>query len=271
MRAKIQAACLTLFLCVFVWCLSPFPAALAQPVPSSGLDQGLTSFYDNRAAQKSKIEVLSNLGASIAVPFVKDSLPANFASLSDSELIEQLKSIPIDDLITALGDGAFQQGVFDFEQAQAVIPGTDTSFTVTGELAADNGSLTVGKLYSVVAGKPNLSACPVSIEDTQIAFFDEASEADAKAAELAHEGYLVYVTGNRAVQKAAVKKLLDLGCVFVNGVTKKVTVDFRDIFYLLPSRTSSLQQITREYPLVYLPKTDSIYLVNSRKLYGADQ
>ena len=40
-----------------------------------------------------------------------------------------------------------------------------------------------GRIYTVVAGKP-LSECPLNIEETTIAFFDNVPEAESKAEEL---------------------------------------------------------------------------------------
>jgi hypothetical protein len=157
----------------------------------------------------------------------------------------------------SLGDGSFQQAVLDFQQVVPLIPGTAQYFSFTAPLGTD-------KLYSVVAGKPDVTSCPLQIDDTQVAFFTTEKEAIEKAEKLMAEDYLVYVSPDKEAQIAAVEALLKLGCCSINGLTKKATVNFEDIYYLLPN---DLQQPARQQPFIYSPEGDFIYLVNARKTY----
>jgi hypothetical protein len=169
-----------------------------------------------------------------------------------------------------LGDGSFQSADLDFSTTQPTIPKTNTRISFTGPIGTNNGVPETSKLYAVVAGNPKLNTCPIEVQETQIAFFNQKDDADTKAQVLSDEGYLVYVTSNAVVQKEAIDKLMKLNCqpnaqgVVVNGKTQKVTVDFTDIFNLLPQ---NLQQPAKNSPFVYSPKGDSIYLVNARKEY----
>jgi hypothetical protein len=176
----------------------------------------------------------------------------------------------VKDLTDKLGDGSFQSADLDFSTTQPTVPNTNTRISFTGPITTTNGVSETSKLYAVVAGKPKLNTCPVEVQETQIAFFNQKDDANAKAQSLSDDGYLVYVTTNAAVQKEAQTKIEHLNChpnasgVIVNGKTQKVTVDFTDIFNLLPK---NLQQPAKNSPFVYSPKGDSIYLVNARKEY----
>lgn len=221
-------------------------SAFAQPVFTDKLDLGLTSFYPDAASQQTKVNTLEKLDYSISVP------------------------LSVKDLDDKLGDGSFQSADLDFSTTQPTVPGTNTRISFTGPITTTDGVAQTSKLYAVVAGKPKLSTCPVEVQETQIAFFNQKDDANAKAQFLSDEGYLVYVTTNAAVQKEAQTKIKELNCqpnaqgVIVNGKTQKVTVDFTDIFNLLPQK---LQQPAKNSPFVYSPKGDSIYLVNARKEY----
>ena len=222
-------------------------SALAQPVFTDKLDLGLTSFYPDATSQQTKVNTLEKLNYNISVPLsMKDLVPEK------------------------LGDGSFQSADLDFSTTQPTVPGTNTRISFTGPITTTDGVSQTSKLYAVVAGKPKLSTCPVEVQETQIAFFNQKDDANAKAQSLSDQGYLVYVTTNAAVQKEAQTKIKELNCqpnaqgVIVNGKTQKVTVDFTDIFNLLPQK---LQQPAKNSPFVYSPKGDSIYLVNARKEY----
>lgn len=224
-------------------------SAFAQPVFTDKLDLGLTSFYPDAASQQTKVNTLEKLNYSISVP------------------------LNVKDLGEKLGDGSFQSADLDFSTTQPTIPDTNTRIYFTGPITTTNGVAQTSKLYAVVAGKPKLSTCPVEVQETQIAFFNQQDDANAKAQSLSDEGYLVYVTTNAAVQKEAQTKIKELNCkpnsqgVIVNGKTQKVTVDFTDIFNLLPQ---NLQGAAKNAPFVYSPQGDSIYLVNARKEYPTE-
>ena len=152
-------------------------SALAQPVFTDKLDLGLTSFYPDAASQQTKVNTLEKLGYGISVP------------------------LSVKDLGDKLGDGSFQSADLDFSTTQPTVPGTNTRISFTGPITTTNGVAQTSKLYAVVAGKPKLSTCPVEVQETQIAFFNQKDDANAKAQSLSDEGYLVYVTTNAAVQK----------------------------------------------------------------------
>jgi hypothetical protein len=239
-----------LIACVFALLILPLGnVALAQAVFEDGMDIGLTSFYTDASSQETKVEVLKDiLDYDIAVPLnIKDLNPAK------------------------VGNGMFQAADLDFATAEPKIPGTATRIQFSGPVTAVNGENQTLPLYSVVGGKTKESSCPVEIEDTQIAFFTEIDEAQAKADDLEAKGYLVYVSVDSDAQGKAIGDIKDLNClpnaegIVVNGKTQQVTVDFTKVFNLLPAR---LQQAARKEPFVYFPKSDAIYLVNARKVYG---
>ena len=236
--------------CILPWILFGFLAlgngstAFAQPVHEDGLDVGLTHFYNNPTPQKEAVETLKNTGFNIAVP------------LNINDLTEQ-----------GLGDGSFQRADLDFTQSVPSIPETNTRIQF-------DGPITNSTLYSVVAGQVDKNSCPIEIKDTQIAFFDTESEAITKAEELSKsdDGYLVYVSPNQEATNRALEKIKELNCqpnakgIVVNGATRRVTVDFSDIYTLLPTK---LQQSAKDSSFMYSPKGagNPIYLVNGRKLY----
>lgn len=239
-----------LIACVLAILILPLGnVALAQPIFEDGLDVAVTSFYTSASRQERKVEVFKDiLDYDVAVPL-------NVKDLSASQV----------------GNGVFQAADLDFSTAQADIPGTATRIQFSGPVTSVNGENKTGLLYSVVAGKTQENSCPVEIEDTQIAFFENRDEAAAKAQSLADDDYLVYVSVNSDAQDQAIEKIKELNCrpntqgIVVNGKTQKVTVDFTKVFNLLPPR---FQQAAREEPFVYFPKGDAIYLVNARKIYG---
>jgi hypothetical protein len=207
------------------------------------LDVGLTSFFTNTGRQETQVENLKKSGYDIAVPLK----------------MEGLKN---------LGDGAFQIADLDFSSSAPSIPGTARRIPVEAPLAAPGDS---SLLYAVVAGIPDQGTCPVSIKETKIAFFDDKQESSDAAAKISEAGYIVYVTANEDVQKEAKEKIEALNCqpnaegLLVNGKTSSVSVDFTDIWPLLPA---NLQGAAKAGPFQYAPSpsSDAIYLVNGRKL-----
>ncbi|MEH2289802.1 hypothetical protein [Nostoc sp.] len=127
------------------------------------------------------------------------------------------------------------------------------------------------KLYSVVSGKP-LPQCPLEVQDTQINFFLDSDDASKRAKELDAQGYFIYVSPIEELRKKVLDALYDQyssgsknpSCFLVNGTTKKITVDFQNIYTLLPPQ---LQQPAREKALVFLPKNENefLYVVNARE------
>ncbi len=232
--------------------IATFLVAASLGLPGSAaaaeLDLGLTSFSTSPELQAGKVKTLKNLGYNVAVPLnVSDLTPAK------------------------LGDGSFQIADLDFTQSVPTIPKTNTRIYFDGPITLDsNGNLTKSKLYSVVAGKQVPNSCPIEIEQTQIAFFDTIEAAD-KQADTWSKDYLVYVTSNKDVQKDAAEKIIQLNCkpsstgIIVDGRTKNVSVDFTNIWPLLPQE---LQQPAQDGPFTYSPSVgNDIYIVNARKLY----
>ncbi|MFM6278490.1 MAG: hypothetical protein ACKPE2_09420, partial [Dolichospermum sp.] len=138
--------------------------AFAQPVFTDKLDLGLTSFYPDAASQQTKVNTLEKLNYSISVP------------------------LNVKDLDDKLGDGSFQSADLDFSTTQPTVPGTNTRISFTGPITTTNGVAQTSKLYAVVAGKPKLSTCPVEVQETQIAFFNQKDDANTKAQALSDEG-----------------------------------------------------------------------------------
>lgn len=226
---------------VFSICLMLSPLLPISPAFAAGADVGLTSFYRDARGQENKVGVLSNIGYNVAVPLN----------------VKQLKD---------LGDGGFTQADLDFSTALPTIPKTDRRISFEAPL----GSTPAARLYAVVAGIPDPASCPIAVKQTKIVFFDNKKAADEAASQIAKDGFLVYVTTNSDVQKDAMKKIEELNCkpdasgIIVNGKTKLVSVDFTNIWPLLPE---DLQQPAKVSPFVYQPAggSDSIYLVNARK------
>ncbi|MEB3334547.1 MAG: hypothetical protein VKP70_06140 [Cyanobacteriota bacterium] len=218
------------------------PLARVSPAWAAAPDVGLTSFYSDAQDQDKKVETLKTLGFDVAVP------------LNVSEL-------------SSLGDGSFTQADLDFTSAVPSIPKTDKRITFQAPLGSNASS----RLYAVVAGIPDKGTCPITVQQTKIVFFDNQQAAEQAAKAIAQDGFLVYVTTDSSVQADAKQKIKDLNCqpdgtgVIVNGKTKFVSVDFSNIWPLLPN---NLQQAAKRSPFTYQPASgsDAIYLVNARKL-----
>jgi hypothetical protein len=223
-------------------CLILSPFASVSSAWAAAPDVGLTSFYSNAQDQIKKVDILKRLDYKVAVPLKVSELPG-------------------------LGDGSFTVADLDFTSAVPSIPNTAKRISFQAPLRSRPSS----RLYAVVAGIPDKGACPISVKQTKIVFFDNQQAADKAAATIANNGYLVYVTTNSSVQADAQQKIKDLNCkpdgsgIIVNGKTKFVSVDFTNIWPLLPN---NLQQAAKASPFEYRPAggTDSIYLVNARKL-----
>jgi len=255
---------LTAFLSIilsFVVCLGGLSPALAQEPPEP-LSRGITTFYATQAQQEDGEEVYEDiLGYDVAIPNPdqSDMLPENLSDFPAAykKVLEYSRQ-------KNGTNGSFTQGWFDFQFADAVIPGTDAIFQISDFLNT--------RVYSVVAGIPE-SQCPLVIRSTAIAFFDNVEGAELKAQELDAEGYLVYVSpvddltiksfSTLFYNKDTGKKKTNPDCFLVSGETENAKVDFSNIFYLLPP---NLQQPARQAPFEYGPRNgDFIYLVNARK------
>lgn len=217
---------------------------------------GITTFYSTPEQQKQGVTVYQDiLNYGVAVPF---QLPPDFVIPNSKKAFEK-KVAP--QLIDALGDGSVTKAWFDFQSAK-----TATSGNQLFRIDAPVGE----KLYSVVAGKP-AQQCPLEIEDTQISFFTDATKAITKAQDLDHQGYLIYVSPDKNLREKVIDDLYDQykaekknkACFLVNGATQKVTVDFQEIFTLLPP---GLQQPAQDQPFVFFPKLgNKLYIVNARQ------
>jgi hypothetical protein len=232
---------------------------LPRPVPTPPV-YSVTNFYNNPGNQAEGVKVYTNTGFDVIIPNPnqQDQLPEKLRDFT-TFYANFLRELRYKNGI----NGSFTKGRFDFQSAVAQASG-DELFEIDAPLG--------GRLYSVVAGLPD-TQCPLKIADTQIAFYDDAVEAIEKAKDLASNKYLVYVSPSDKLTVDAFgkifydkngKKKLDPNCFIVSGATEKVTVDYRDIFFLLPPR---LQQPARQAPFVFAPKPTSqfIYLVNARK------
>jgi|GEM_PF-1924642 len=233
-----------------VFILTVGNGAFAQPIFDDGFDVGLTSFYSDPFTQEEKVESLKSIGFDVMVPLQVPSEVPIMPKMAEVDTKE-------------FGNGAFQSAELDFATAVPSIPGTDTRISFSGRVEQVDGMPTTAFLYSVVAGKPKAS-CPIEVEETQIAFFDNPQDASERATSLSNDGFLVYVSVNAEAQAKAIERIGELKCLIVNGKTQKVTVDFRNISNLLPPR---LQQQAARRPFIYTPKSDAIYLVNARRLY----
>ncbi|BAY38095.1 chitinase/cellulase [Nostoc sp. NIES-2111] len=238
----------------FVLWLGGLSPALAQSSPKPAL--GITSLYNNPEDQKQGYSVYHDiLQYAVAIP--AQEIPQGVPIPQTKEEFQKL----LPGLVDKLGDGSVTKAWFDFQAAQAQTAGNEL-FSVN----APSGQ----KLYTVVAGDPALS-CPLQIKDTQIAFFTDANKAIAKAKELDAKQYLVYVSPSKDLSAKALNALYDSyqssgnqSCFIVDGATQQITVDFQNIFALLPPR---LQQSARQQPFVFTPRRgqDNLYLVNARQ------
>jgi hypothetical protein len=248
----------------FVVCLGGVSPALAQQAPQPA-SRGITTLYVTPEQQAEGVKVYGNIlkyDVAIPNPDLSAMLPENLSDFPAAyqQVLEQgRKNNGI--------NGSFTEGWFDFQGATAVTPGTNTLFTIDASRDSRDD-----RIYTVVAGKPS-SQCPLNIQETAIAFFDNVGAAESKANELDANGYLVYVSpsDNLTIKafsqlfydQATGKKKTNSACFLVSGATEKVTTDFRQIFPLLPP---ALQQPARQAPFQYFPRTGNfIYLVNARK------
>ena len=219
--------------------------ALLSPASAVAADVGLTSFYPSDSAQQAKVNVLNSLGFTVAVP------------LKASAFADPSK----------LGDGGFTQADLDFTSAIPTTPGTATRVSFESPLGPAGRPL---RLYAVVAGMPMEGSCPIAVKKTMIMFSSNPDESSQQAELLSKQGFLVYVTINKAVQQTAAQALMKLNCkgdasgVVVNGQTQAVSIDFTKVYSLLPA---SLQQAAKSGSFEYAPAKGStyIYLVNGRK------
>lgn len=242
---------LAIILGSILW-LSPVNPVFAQ---SSSIDsaQGIISVYNNPELQKQKKEIFEQLNYQISIPF---ELPPGI-KIPDTK--QEFDHQFLSQGVKTLGDGSITQAQFDFQGLIAESVGAEL-FTVDAPLGK--------RLYSVVAGQP-LEQCPLEIKDTQIAFFTDKDKAIEKADELAHNDYLVYVSPEKKFSKDVVDNLYaaysehsrDRACFGVDGATRQISVDFKDIYELLPPR---LQQPAKLRPFVFYPKGDFLYVVNAR-------
>lgn len=217
---------------------------------------GITTIYSTPEQQKKGVTVYKDiLKYGVAVPF---ELPPGFEIPASKKAFNKEVAPKI---VESLGDGSVTKAWFDFQEAKAATAGNKL-FSVDAPVGE--------KLYTVVAGKPS-QQCPLEIEDTQISFFTKRRNAVEKAQELDKEGYFIYVSPAKALRRKVVTALYDeyrdekknAACFLVNGATQKITVDFQDIFNLLPA---DLQQPAREAPFVFLPKVGkNLYIVNARQ------
>ncbi|HLP89515.1 MAG TPA: hypothetical protein VK184_13100 [Nostocaceae cyanobacterium] len=218
----------------------------------------LTNFYSNPDNQAEGVKVYNQLGYDVIIPNQPTQLPPTL-----SEFNETFPKILQQQQLKNGINGSFTKGRFDFQAAVAQAAG-DELFEINAPLN--------GRLFTVVAGLP-ASECPLKIADTQIAFYDTVKEALVKANELSNNKYLVYVSPSIKLTTETFGKIfydsngnqkIDPNCFIVSGATEKATVDYRDIFFLLPPR---LQQPAKLAPFVFSPKPTSpfIYLVNARK------
>lgn len=244
----------------FIISLSGVSPAFAQalPLPAS---RGINSFYLTPEQQAQGVQTYQQLRYDIAIPSPDLSaiLPENvkdFPAVYQQILAEGRKKNDI--------NGSFTEAWFDFNAATAVTPGTNTLFTMNAPRD--------GRIYSVVAGLPTFQ-CPLKINSTEIAFFVQQADAEAKAAELDRQGYSVYVSPVDDLTIKAFSRLFyepDTGrkktnkdCFLVTGATEKIKANFQKVSTLLPP---ALQQPARQEPLEYVPRVGNfIYLVNARK------
>lgn len=218
---------------------------------------GITTLYSTSEQQAQGVTVYKDiLQYAIATPF---ALPPNFPIPATKE---EFDKTVVPGLVKVLGDGSVTKAWFDFQAGQAKSTGNQL-FSVDAPLGQ--------KLYSVVAGKPS-QQCPLTIQDTQIDFFLNSDDAAKRAKELDAQNYFIYVSPVKELRKKLLDALYDQyssgnknpSCFLVNGTTKKITVDFQDIYTLLPPQ---LQQPAKERPLVFLPKSGNefLYVVNARQ------
>ncbi len=236
----------------FVFWLGGDNSAFAQSFSAKSA-RGVISVYNTPEQQEHKKEIFKKEHYQISIPF---QLPEGINIPDTKEDFDnKLLTLGVD----KLGDGSVTEAWFDFQNVKAD--------TVGNELFIANAPLGQ-RLYSVVAGKA-LQQCPLEIEDTQIAFFTDKDKAVEKANKLADDNYFVYVSPEPKFRKNVIDDLYvaysehskERACFAVDGATKKITLDLKDIYNLLPER---LQQPARQHPFVFYPKDDFLYVVNAR-------
>ncbi|WP_016952750.1 hypothetical protein [Anabaena sp. PCC 7108] len=240
---------------------TPIPSATpdaisAPPSNATKTTLGITTIYSTPEQQKKGVTVYEEtLKYGIAVPF---QLPPGFRIPANKKVFDTLV---VPKLVDVLGDGSVTKAAFDFQAAAAATSGNQL-FNIDAPLGQ--------KLYSVVAGKPS-QQCPLQIEDTQISFFTDVNKASAQAKTLDTQGYFIYVSPVRQLRRKVLDALYDQykdgnkneTCFLVNGATEKITVNFQDIFTLLPP---NLQQPARETPFIFYPKFGkNLYILNARQ------
>ena len=245
----------------FVVCLGGVSPALAQQAPQPA-SRGITTLYVTPEQQAQGVNVYADIlkyDVAIPNPDLSAMLPENLKDFPAA-----YKPILEKGQKENGTNGSFTEGWVDFQAASAVTPRTNTLFTIDAPLN--------GRIYTVVAGKPS-SQCPLNIQETAIAFFDNVKAAESKANELDGKGYLVYVSSvdNLTIKafselfydKDTGKKKTNSDCFLVSGATEKVTTDFSQIFSLLPPK---LQGPAKQAPFEFSPRVgEFIYLVNARK------
>lgn len=252
---------------LIVFSLTIGNSAFAQPVFEDGLLYGLTTFYPNPTQQT---EAVISLGGTDQnknttqyknpeCPAFKSGIVIPFSN-PDTKYLGQ-----------CAGDGSFQVGDLDFSASTPAILGTNTRIQLSTSPRKEGDKIITPKIYAVVAGTAEPKTCPVAITDTQVAFFKTKDEAANISEYLNKKNYIVYVSPNPKVQAESLKNIkcdVPVGQLLVSGITKKVTVDFRDVYELLPS---DLQQTAKNSVFTYTPQkgSDYIYLLNARAKYGS--
>ncbi|MGM3305053.1 hypothetical protein ACSQ6I_03550 [Anabaena sp. WFMT] len=248
----------------FIICLGGVSPALAQQIPQP-TSRGITTFYLTPEQQKQGVQIYQQLKYDVAIPNpdLSAALPQN---LQDFPAV--YKKVLAEGRRKNGTNGSFTEGWFDFQASTAVIPGTNTLFTINAPRD--------GRIYSVVAGSP-AAECPLKINNTEVDFFDNVKDAETRAGELDGKGFLVYVSPNDDLtikafsqlfyDQATGKKKTNSACFLVSGATEKVTTDFKQIYTLLPP---ALQQPARQAPFEFSPRVGNfIYLANARKTLTA--
>ncbi|MGK7939225.1 MAG: hypothetical protein AB4062_03535 [Crocosphaera sp.] len=243
----------------------PEYSTIYLPQPES---LGITKFYTTQANQTkeakfdqdtlNEIVVIPNLDYVELLRFLP-SLPSDFPAYYQKILVENHKKNGV--------NGSFTEGIFDFTESKAVVPGTNRPINLNAPLD--------GRIYSVVAGKP-ASECPLNIKESAVAFFDNEDDASNKAKDLDKQGYLVYVSPVDDLTIKAFSQIFYEGqglgplkdtnakCLSVSGATEQVTVDFTHVFSLLTDQ--NLQQTAKQGPFEYSPLGgDYIYFVEATK------
>lgn len=156
----------------FIICLSGVSPAFAQEL-SEPASRGITTFYITPEQQEEGVKVYRDIlkyDVAIPNPDLSAYLPDN---LQDFPAVYE--KILADGRLKNGTNGSFTEGWFDFQGAIPVIPRTNRLFTIN---APDSS-----RIYSVVAGLA-AAQCPLEINSTEIAFFDNIKDAESKAVDL---------------------------------------------------------------------------------------